>query len=847
MLSNTKFFTSSIKTLSLFLQAPWNKKEKYKSVALKARKVLSEEEATSLDNNDEEYAMEVRDFKIFFRRRGKFVHQPHDDKGTFEKKRKIKKRKMIEDVSSVVTQITSLVIVPNTPFMIKRHSFLDVRVIVRLKVKLEPDEWIKDSGCSRHMMGNKDLFPSYKTIDEGNVAFSGNTKSKIVGKVNLNGDSPVPTRVVKGVLQPVAPTTAEQLARKNELKAYGVSSQEDVNLKFLQSLPSEWKTYTLIWRNKADLEEQSLNDLFNSLKIYEAEVKHSSLTGTTKQNLAFVSSSNTDSTIESVSAAASVSAVCAEMSVSSLPNVDSLSNAIDVDDLEEMDLRWQIAMLTMRVRRFLQKTGRNLRANGPTSMGFDMSKLEYKEPANFALMAFLSSSSSSDNEVPYCSKACSRAYAQFRSQHDKLTADFHKTQFDVISYQTGLESIEARLLVYKQNEFVFEKNIKLLNIEVQLRDSALVTLRQKLEKVEQERDDLKLKLEKFQTFSKNLTELLASQTNEKTGLGYNSQVFTRAMFDCDDYLSSKSDCESWPPRSLYDRFQPSNGYHAVPPLYTRTFMPPKPNLVFNTAHTAVETDHPAFNVQLSLTKPEQELHFVQHVEISIPATTPKPASLKPASSGKKGNKKACFMYKSMDHLIKDYDYHAKKMAQPTQRNHAHRGNHKQFAPLTHSIPQKHMVHAVVLTQSKPVSITVVRPVSADVPKIKDMQGKWEWRPKCPILDHVSQNHKCINDLKKRICPIYLILRSPMMDMLPLEELKFNLFSVSQMCDKKNNVLFTETECLVLSPDFKLPDESQVLLRVPRKNNMYNVNLKNIVPSEDLTCLFAKATIDKSNL
>nr|GFB30462.1 putative ribonuclease H-like domain-containing protein [Tanacetum cinerariifolium] len=68
-----------------------------------------------------------------------------------------------------------------------------------------------------------------------------------------------------------------------------------------------------------------------------------------------------------------------------------------------------------------------------------------------------------------------------------------------------------------------------------------------------------------------------------------------------------------------------------------------------------------------------------------------------------------------------------------------------------------------------------------------------------------------------------------------------------MCDKKNKVLFTDSECLVLSPDFKLPDESQVLLRVPKENNMYNVNLKDIVPSGDLTCLFAKETIDESNL
>ncbi|GJR93997.1 ribonuclease H-like domain-containing protein [Tanacetum coccineum] len=68
------------------------------------------------------------------------------------------------------------------------------------------------------------------------------------------------------------------------------------------------------------------------------------------------------------------------------------------------------------------------------------------------------------------------------------------------------------------------------------------------------------------------------------------------------------------------------------------------------------------------------------------------------------------------------------------------------------------------------------------------------------------------------------------DVYFVKELKFNLFSVLQMCDKKNSVLFTETEYLVLSPDFKLLDESQVLLKVPRHDNMYSFNLKNVVPS-----------------
>ncbi|GJY15457.1 putative ribonuclease H-like domain-containing protein [Tanacetum coccineum] len=85
------------------------------------------------------------------------------------------------------------------------------------------------------------------------------------------------------------------------------------------------------------------------------------------------------------------------------------------------------------------------------------------------------------------------------------------------------------------------------------------------------------------------------------------------------------------------------------------------------------------------------------------------------------------------------------------------------------------------------------------------------------------------------------------DVYFVNELKFNLFSVSQMCDKNNYVLFTDTECLVLSPIFKLPDENQILLKIPRKGNMYSFDMKNVVPKESLTCLVAKATLDESML
>nr|GEX51271.1 ribonuclease H-like domain-containing protein [Tanacetum cinerariifolium] len=255
-------------------------------------------------------------------------------------------------------------------------------------------------------------------------------------EVILNGDSPVPTIVVDGVIQPVSyRSTDQKLARRNELKAHGTllmalldkhqlkfnshkdantlmeaiekrfgwntetkkvqktllkqqfenftgSSSENLDQIHDRLLPSEWKTHTLIWRNRTDLEEHSLDDLFNSLKIYEAKVKHSSSTGNPTQNLAFVSSSNTDSTTDSVSAATSVSAVCAKLHVSSHPNIDSLSNAFIY-----LFFASQSTSPQLDNERFLQKTGRNLGDNRVTSMGFDMSKVEcysYHRKGHFA-------------------------------------------------------------------------------------------------------------------------------------------------------------------------------------------------------------------------------------------------------------------------------------------------------------------------------------------------------------------------------------------------------------------------------------------------------------------------------
>ncbi|GJX81574.1 ribonuclease H-like domain-containing protein [Tanacetum coccineum] len=166
------------------------------------------------------------------------------------------------------------------------------------------------------------------------------------------------------------------------------------------SLSPEWNTHAVMWRNKADLDTMSMDDLYNNLKVYEPEVKGMSSSSSSTQNMAFVSSSNnnTSSTNEAVNTAHGVSTASTQVNAANFTNVDNLNDAvicaffanhpnspqlnhedlqkIHLDDMEEMDLRWKMAMLTMRARRFLKNTGRKLTVNGNETIGFDKSKVK---------------------------------------------------------------------------------------------------------------------------------------------------------------------------------------------------------------------------------------------------------------------------------------------------------------------------------------------------------------------------------------------------------------------------------------------------------------------------------------
>nr|GEU39143.1 hypothetical protein [Tanacetum cinerariifolium] len=245
-------------------------------------------------------------------------------------------------------------------------------------------------------------------------------------------------------------------------------------------------------------ETLSQEDINLNLKICEAETKSSSSASTSTQNIAFVSSNSINNPI---SAAASVSVVSAKLPTSALLNVDTLSNA---------------------------KTGRHLGANRPTSIGFDMSKVECyncQRKGHFAR----------ECRSPKDTRRNGAAEPQRRNVPvETFTSNELVSQCDGVGSYDWSFQVEEEPTNYALMAFTFSSSSSSDN---ELRDNALVILRYKFKKAEQERDDLKLKLEKFQTSSKNLSQL----------------------------------------------YQSGDGCHVVPPPYTGTFMPPKSNLVFHNA------------------------------------------------------------------------------------------------------------------------------------------------------------------------------------------------------------------------------------------------------------------------
>ncbi|GKE64699.1 ribonuclease H-like domain-containing protein, partial [Tanacetum coccineum] len=252
--------------------------------------------------------------------------------------------------------------------------------------------------------------------------------------------------------------------------------------------------------------------------------------------------------------------------------------------------------------------------------------------------------------------------------------------------------------------------------------------------------------------------------------------------------------------------------------------------------------------------------------------------------------KACYVYGSFNHLIKDCDFYEKKMVEKPVWNNARILNHQNYPRMSHPHPKRNFVPKAVLikygfktlntarqnSSRAAVSVNTARSINNAYPRpiVNCVKPASNGNPQLELQEkgvidngcsrHMTRNISYLSDYEE-IDGGYVAFggdpkggkingkgkirtgKLDIEDVYFVKELKSNLFSVSQMCDKKNSVFFIDTECVVLSPDFKLTDESHVLLKVPGKDNMYSIDLKNFVPQGGLTCLFAKATLDESNL
>ncbi|GJV39001.1 hypothetical protein Tco_1417441 [Tanacetum coccineum] len=301
--------------------------------------------------------------------------------------------------------------------------------------------------------------------------------------------------------------------------------QEDLNSKFLSSLPPEWNTHVVVWMNKPKVDIMSIDDLYNNFKIVEQKVKKyvgASSISTASPNV------NTAS-LQVSTASLSDNTVYAFMVEN--PNGSDLLHQdleqIHEDDLEAMDLKWQLSLLSMRAKRKcrapkskegqfrnqdnIKKQENNEDTSSKAMMAIDGVGFEWSDMAeeqvqtNMALMAF------SDSKVyngKTCSKTCLKNYETLKKQYDDLIVKLNQIEFIATIYKRGLAALEEQLITYRNNEVLFSEEVSVLKTEVACKDYEINVLKSDFEKVKQEKKGIEFKIEKFDKALKDLDQLL---------------------------------------------------------------------------------------------------------------------------------------------------------------------------------------------------------------------------------------------------------------------------------------------------------------------------------------------------
>ncbi|GJX27724.1 putative ribonuclease H-like domain-containing protein [Tanacetum coccineum] len=300
---------------------------------------------------------------------------------------------------------------------------------------------------------------------------------------------------------------------KQQYENFSTTSAKSLDSIFnrLQKILSpEWNTHVVVWMNKPEVDTMSIDDLYNNFKIIEQKVKKSIGASSGAQDLAFMTAPSTSSTNDANTASPQN------------PNGSNLLHQdleqIHEDDLEAMDLKWQLSLLSMRAKRYYQKTCKKIIINANDTTGYDKSKVECFNCHKMGHFA-------RDCRAPRSKES------QFRNQDNtKKQGNNEDTSLKAMlaidgvatTYKRGLATLEEQLITYIKNGVLFSEEVAVLKREVACKDYEINVLKSEFEKVKQEKEGIEFKIEKFDKASKDLDHLLGRQITDKCkkGLGY---------------------------------------------------------------------------------------------------------------------------------------------------------------------------------------------------------------------------------------------------------------------------------------------------------------------------------------